>query len=750
MSILMRVSIGTVFVAFVTFTVPLTARPAPKGVSKVLKVMGAGGELTPGANGGSAAFVTYFAGRKTINPARTAASPDGGFYIAGSVTWEITTGAGGDTDVFVAKLDAAGETIYTIYFGGDGTDTADALAVDSSGRVYLAGFTNSEKFPSVNAYQPEKSGAGDAFACRLTPNGGFDYCTYLGGGRDDHAWAVAVDASGAAYLAGTTFSEDFPVTPGAFQISAQPWDSFRRPSDAFVTKLSPDGQSLAYSTYLGGKSVVCIGGSRCIPAASHDNARTIAVDSEGNAYVAGTTNSSDFPTTDGAYQRECHCDYFSRDLFVTKLNPTGAGLVYSTYLGGRAPLEMMPEEALGAMALSGAREVYLAGGTGSLAGGGGAESFPTTAGVYQPEVTIEYTGNRVPVPFVTKLNGAGSALVYSTFLTGPSGGMANGLAIGPDGEAYVSGAARAPDFPVTEGGFANGREFHSRLSPDGAALVFSTQLPAGFGAKDLALDADGRVCLLGESAYLSCTPADPAQVPPILGVANSARSVVTGRVSGGELVTLLGPAVGPEEPAFLQIGEDGKVTSEIGDTRVLFDGVPAPMIYARQDAINCVVPAILSSAAPVLEVVRAGEVAATLRLTRVSAQPGVFRQAGSRYAAAINQNGTIHSEGNPAPEGSIVAIYATGLGSTSPRLEDGAVVSEDLPQVAGKVRVINTNGGGEMEIVYAGQAPGMVAGVMQVNFRLTPEPPLLYPTELTLYLEVDGRVSEPFRIAAAP
>lgn len=745
----MRVSVGTLFVVFVILTLPLTARPGPKGVSKVLKVTGAGHKLTPGANGGSASFVTYFAGRKTIRPARIAASPEGGYYIAGSVTWEISTDAGGDTDVFLAKLDAAGELLYTIYFGGDGTDTADALAVDASGRAYVAGFTNSENFPSVNAYQREKNEAGDAFACRLTPNGGFDYCTYLGGGRDDHAWAVAVDASGAAYLAGTTFSEDFPVTPGAFQMRAQPWDSFRRPSDAFVTKLSPDGQSLAYSTYLGGKSVDCLGGSRCIPAASHDNARTIAVDSGGNAYVAGTTNSSDFPTTEGAYQRECHCDYFSSDLFVTKLNPTGAGLVYSTYLGGRAPLQMMPEESLGAMALNGAGEVYLTGGTGSLAGGGGG-SFPTTAGVYQPEVTLEYTGHRVPVPFVTKLNRDGSALVYSTFLTGPSGGMANGLAIGPDGGAYLTGAARAPDFPVTKGGFANGREFHSRLSADGAALVFSTQLPAGFGAKDLALDAGGRFCLLGESGYLSCTPANPAQLPPILGVANSARSAVTGRVSGGELVTLLGPAVGPEEPAFLQIGENGKVTSEIGDTRVLFDGVPAPMIYAQQDAINCVVPAILSSAAPVLEVVRAGEVAATLRLTRVSAQPGVFRQAGSQYAAAINQNGTVHAEENPAPEGSIVAIYATGLGSTLPRLDDGAVLTENLPQVAGKVRVLDINGGGEMEIVYAGQAPGMVAGVMQVNFRLTPERPLLYPTELQLYLEVDGLGSEPFSIAAVP
>ena len=746
----MRTPLLVFLVGFLALAGALSARPPDRNVSKILKVMGEAPKLEPREDAEAGGFVNYFGGAKTVTPVKTVTGPAGNHFIAGNVSWQTTIGRD-DLDVFLTKLDPVGNLVYTLYFGGDGIDQVEDIAIDSTGRVYLAGATNSANFPSVNALQPQNHGLRDGFACRLTPDGGFDYCTLLGGMLDDYAMAIAVDAAGAAYVAGTTYSGDYPLTPGAFQTTSQPPDNLGWPSDVFVTKLSPNGGSLVYSTYLGGRSTSCVGGSRCVGAASHDNARSIAVDGAGNAYIAGTTNSYDFPTTEGAYQRECHCDYFTSDLFVSKLNPTGSALVYSTYIGGRAPQQMTPEESLGAMALDPQGDVYLAGGTGSLSGDGG-ESYPTTPGAYQPDVSFEYTGNRTPAPFVTKLNATGSSLIYSTFLTGPSGGMANGLALGPNGEAYVVGTTQAADFPVTPGAFANGREFRSHLSADGATLLYSTQLPAGFGAEDIRIDAASGICLLGASAYLSCTADDPAQIPAILGLANSASSMVTGKITGGELVSLMGPAVGPETPVGLEIGPDGKVTAELGGTRVYFDGVPAPMLYAQKDFINCVVPAVLAASSPRIEVVHAGKSIGTLRLTRTSTQPGVFRRPSGRavtFAAAINQDGTSNSEENPAPYGSIIAIYATGLGGVAPLIQDGEIAGEKLPRVLGRVRVLS-NLGDEMEITYAGQAPELVAGVMQVNFRIMPRVPPAYPAEFTLFLqlEVDGVASEPFAIAA--
>ena len=235
------------------------------------------------------------------------------------------------------------------------------------------------------------------------------WSTYLGGGSGgDFATSIAVDAAGNAYVTGYTNSYDFSTTAGAFQTT---YDGGLY-GDAFVTKLNAAGSGLLYSTFLGGS-----GG---------DDGHGIAVDAAGNAYVTGNTNSSDFPTTAGAFQTTCSGN---TDGFLTKLNASGSGLVYSTYLRGGAG------QGIGVDA---AGNAYVTGEAGS--------EFPTTAGAF--ETTL---GGNFPNAFVTKLNAAGSGLVYSTYLGGSGWAEGYGIAVDATGNAYVTGFTGSTNFPTTVG-----------------------------------------------------------------------------------------------------------------------------------------------------------------------------------------------------------------------------------------------------------------------------------------------------------
>jgi hypothetical protein len=274
------------------------------------------------------------------------------------------------------------------------------------------------------------------------------YSTYLGGSVPETGNAIAVDSAGNAYVTGLTESIDFPVTAGAFQPSS-PDGQFT--GNAFVTKINPTGSALVYSTYLGGNN--------------YDTGAGIAVDSSGNAYVTGATNSSDFPVTLGAFQTVSNaCG--DACAFVSKLNPTGSALVYSTYLGGSGGASAA------AIALDSTRHAYVTG----TAGGG----LPTTSGAFQP-ASGGYLGS-----FVSKFNLRGSALIYSTYVTGTPLGLpadsAHGIAVDSLGHAYITGHANSSNFPVTPNAFQSGPQgflgdaFVTQVNATGRTLVYSTYL----------------------------------------------------------------------------------------------------------------------------------------------------------------------------------------------------------------------------------------------------------------------------------
>src|SRR5262245_14752336 len=278
---------------------------------------------------------------------------------------------------------------YSTYLGGGSADEIRGVAVDSSGSVYVTGNTISANFYGVNAVQSAFNGPSfveDAFVAKLNPEGtALVYSTYLGGHGSDLGLSIAVDSTGAAYVTGQTTSNDFPVTPGAFQTSAS------NGNNVFIARLNSTGNALSYSTYLGGRS-------------GNQRANAIAVDGSGNAYVTGRTSSVDFPTTASAFQREMRG---FEDAFVTKLNATGSALVYSTLLGG----DGNSDEGFG-IAVDAEGSAYVVGHTGST-------NFPTTSGAVQRQFGggNEFLGDA----FVTKLNQSGAALVYSTYLGGSEG-----------------------------------------------------------------------------------------------------------------------------------------------------------------------------------------------------------------------------------------------------------------------------------------------------------------------------------------
>ncbi len=322
----------------------------------------------------------------------------------------------GAADAFVTKLTPAGNAlVYSTYLGGEDLEKGYAIALDTGKYAYVTGETRSPVgFPTQNPYQPAMAGGlNDAFVTKLSQNGSaLVYSTYLGGTDDDLGEGIAVDSNNYAYVDGYTDSGDFP-TQNPYQ------GALAGEVDAFVTKLSQDGASLVYSTYLGGKF--------------EDYSYDIALGPEEHPYVTGKTESDDFPITAGAYQVVRVGDY---DVFVTKLSLAGDYLEYSTYLGGEF------FDLAEGIVVDPDNHAYVAGETRSNT------DFPVTPDAFQPV----YAGG-VADAFATKLSPAGDALVYSSYLGGAGWDIGTGIALDPDDHAYVSGWTQSGDFPVTDDAF---------------------------------------------------------------------------------------------------------------------------------------------------------------------------------------------------------------------------------------------------------------------------------------------------------
>jgi hypothetical protein len=439
------------------------------------------------------AYSTYLGGSGIDQAWAIAVDGVGSAYLTGETTsLDFPTSAGapdstfnGFTDVFVTKLDAAGSAIvYSTYLGGaTNGDSGLGIAVDTSGNAYVTGNTSSTDFPStLAAFDSTFNGGGfDAFVTKLDATGSsLAYSTYLGGGDFDNGIAIAVDAAGNAFVGGGSSSANFPTTLGAFAAA------YSGNGDAFVTKLNATGSALVSSTYLGGSNFETVIG--------------LALDSVGNASVAGYTASADFPTTPGSFDTSFNGPFNSTDAFATKLNASGSALVYSTFLGGS------DGDFAWDIAVDSSGNAYVVGATLST-------DFPTTAGA----LDTSFNGGSFTIDaFVTKLDVAGSALVYSTYLGGTANDNAIGIAVDASGQAHVTGDTTSTDFPTTAGAIqpVSGGSFDAfvtKLNAAGSAVVHSTYLGGSDQEQGIAIAVssagDAYVTGWTDSADFPTTPA---------------------------------------------------------------------------------------------------------------------------------------------------------------------------------------------------------------------------------------------------
>jgi uncharacterized protein (TIGR03437 family) len=543
---------------------------------------------------------------------------------------------------------------------------------------------------------------------------------------DAPAESMAVDAAGNVYVAGAA-GPGIATTPGAYQSQSAgaqkcSGDTNAPPevcNNAFVTKLSPSG-SIAWSTYLGGSGP--------------DDAHAIAIDSAGNVWVAGATVSPNFPTTANAISRTFGGEIDLGplqygDAFVAKLDSTGSHLLYSTYLGGSGP------DAASGIAVDATGAVYVAGGTGS-------PNFPTTSGALQTTYA-GYNPNAPPSPgpdgFVTKLDSSGD-LIYST-LTGAAN---TPIVVDANGQAYVSVVGEAFSSTVQASCAAPPNPDVIVLNSTGSALVATSPIPGAY----LALDGKGGLYSAGQAYTLVffSTPhayqteygggnsdAFAAKVdffqpagPSLASVLNAASlfpgyvtPYPTGAVAPGEIVTLFGNGFG--SPQF------GSVS---------FGQFPASILYSSNCQINAVVPFEVTPGQPTFVTVQSGgQTLGPIKLPVVVAAPGIFTAngSGSGQGAILNQDSSVNSSSNPAAPGSIVSVYMTGTGALAPAIPDGSPGPLTAPFPMPVAGVSALMGGQVASILFAGQAPGFIAGATQVNMQVPQNAPVGDAVPVTIY-----------------
>jgi beta-propeller repeat-containing protein/ASPM-SPD-2-Hydin domain-containing protein/centrosomal CEP192-like protein len=380
----------------------------------------------------------------------------------------------GSADAFVTKLNPAGSAlVYSTYLGGSGVDQGTGIAVDSSGNAYVTGFTESSNFPVLNPLPAPNNvlqGLSDAFATKLSTTGSLAYSTYLGGSGSDQGNAIAVDGTGNAYVTGfTNSSANFPVTSGVFQTV------LKGTFNAFVAKLNTTTTTSVppvYCTYLGGSGT--------------DEGFGVAIDGSGNAYVTGGTSSADFPSTNSLAAPNNALQGPS-DAFVTKLNPTGTALLYSTYLGGTG------SDQGNAIAVDVSGNAYVTGFTNS-------SNFPMASPVQNAN------GGGFDA-FLTELAFSGStlSLVYSTYLGGS--GTDDGVGIAIDSlslpNAYVTGFTQSADFPLLSPlrapnnalqGFTDA--FVAKISPANAPGVSLSKTSLTFASQSISTTSPAQTVVL--------------------------------------------------------------------------------------------------------------------------------------------------------------------------------------------------------------------------------------------------------------
>jgi uncharacterized protein (TIGR03437 family) len=629
---------------------------------------------------------------------------------------------------YVAKLNSQGNALlFSTYLGGERNDEVRGLALDKDGNIAVAGRATSTSFPTSNAIQPAFGGSQDAFVTVYrSPDYRIKYSTYLGKTGSEDALAV-------------TFANGM-ATPGAYQ------NTVKSPNDGFIARISNLGNNLDWFTYYGGSG--------------DEKAQAVAIDSTGAVLVGGYTSSANLPTTPNAIQTARRG---ANDAFLARFSTTGAELLYGSYIGSSATgVDAATTESINGIVVDASGGVNIAG----IANGA---DFPSVRPVQAYAGKVD--------AFVARLNADLTGFIFSTPLGGTAQDLAFGLAVDAQGGLHVAGETDSTDLPLKnpiDNTFAGGQEgFVSHIcdpfliaSNLNVAFVYEkgktvpaaqtvqisacAQIPFTVQAVGDHVRATAANGSTNSNITISVVPGNldlgtytgkvvvtapdavnsPLTInvvlkivgpPPVISTAGvgSAATLLAGPIAPGELIVIYGQNIGPNNLATAELDTDGRVTATLKDTRVLFNGIPGRLIYTFNSVLSVIVPYALTGASNVnIEVEYMGVKSNMINVPMAATAPGIFtaNASGTGQGALLNADYSPNSAGNPVERGGAILIYGTGDGQSDPGGIDGDL--SVFPLRKPLVPVTVTVGGINAQVLYAGSAPGLVAGVFQINVTI--------------------------------
>jgi uncharacterized protein (TIGR03437 family) len=614
---------------------------------------------------------------------------------------------------FVAKFSAAGNSlVFSTYMGTSGNYYPNRIAMDSSGNAWLAGYTNDAFLPiRGNSYQSStaaNSNVTAGFVTEFTPAGALMYSTYFNGENSTQINGIAISAAGNVVIGGLTDCLRLPISQGAF-LTSNPASSQSSYQTGFVAELNPNvggPPGLLYGTYLGGGAT--------------DNVLAVAVDSSGNLYAGGAADSGNFPVTENGFRTSALDIYGiipgAGDGFVTKLNPAASGaaqVLYSTFFGGSGDDEVT------ALAVDSAGRVVITGVTNS-------PDLYTTPdaieccffGVTDPPTFVTTFG------FLARLDPTKSglaSLLNSTLLGGSLFTDLGSLALDSTGNnVVVGGYVASPDTPVTQSAFQSVFGGNGTPYPNENPIFDNLSNGDAYIASFSFAVTGPSIALYENGGGLSAMP-NPTIAP-------------------GLVFTVKGTFPGPAAASLAAINPaTGRLATVLEGVQVLVSGIACPLTYVSATQINAIAPyEIVNNTVPLASVqVVVNNVPGNILFILIAATaPGILSfDDGTGQGAIVNQDGTINGPSNAAPRGTIVTIYATGEGQTSPPGIDGGLAT-NLNALPHPVAPLSLTIGGvaATNIAYAGTAPDEVYGLLQINVTVpagvTPGPAV--PVVLTV------------------